>query len=95
MLSRKPVILVVEDYEDSRAMLVVFLQMKGYDVIEAADARHITELARTALPDLILLDLHLPVVDGWQATASLKADLLMPSPRSIRLRGEVFVTYRN
>jgi two-component system cell cycle response regulator DivK len=74
MLSRQPLILVVEDHEDSRAMLVAFLQMKGCQVIEAADGLHVTDFARTAVPDLILMDLDLPFVDGWQATLSLKAD---------------------
>ena len=74
MLSRKPIILVAEDNEDVREMLVEFLRMKGYHVIEAADGRYVVDLARTALPDLILLDLAMPFVDGWQATASLKAE---------------------
>ena len=74
MLSRQPLILVVEDHDDSRAMLVLFLQMKGCDVIAAGDGRHVMALARTAVPDLILMDIDLPFVDGWQATASLKAE---------------------
>jgi CheY-like chemotaxis protein len=73
-LSRKPLILVVEDHDDSRAMLVEFLRMKGYHVMEAADGRYVADLARSALPDLILLDLDLPFVNGWQVTAFLKVD---------------------
>ena len=73
-MSRKPLVMVVEDHDDSRAMMVAFLEIKGCDVMEAPDGQNVVTLARTALPDLILLDLDLPVVDGWQTAALLKEE---------------------
>jgi CheY-like chemotaxis protein len=65
-------ILLVEDNEDNRDMLARRLQRKGYEVVLAADGQQGVEMARTASPDLILMDMNLPVLDGWDATRALK-----------------------
>lgn len=66
-------ILYVEDNDDNVYMLRRRLERHGHEVIVAADGQVGVELARAEQPDLILMDLSLPVLDGWQATRSLKA----------------------
>jgi CheY-like chemotaxis protein len=67
-------LLVVEDNEPSREALSRRLLRRGYAVAAAADGLEAVALARSAKPDLILMDLGLPGIDGWEATARLKAD---------------------
>jgi CheY-like chemotaxis protein len=67
-------ILIVEDNEMNRDMLSRRLQKKGYDVSIAVDGQAGVDLASGSLPDLVLMDLSLPVLDGWEATRLLKAD---------------------
>jgi CheY-like chemotaxis protein len=67
-------ILLVEDNESSRDMLARRLSRRGYDVIAAADGRTGISLARDRSPDLIVMDLSLPEIDGWEAARRLKAD---------------------
>lgn len=66
-------ILLVEDNEMNRDMLSRRLMRKGYEVIIAVDGQEGVEEAKNELPDLILMDLSLPVLDGWDATRQLKA----------------------
>jgi len=67
-------ILLVEDNEMNRDMLSRRLTSRGYTVVMATDGAEGMDLARDQQPDLILMDLTLPVVDGWEATRRLKAD---------------------
>jgi len=66
-------ILLVEDNEMNRDMLSRRLERKGYEVVIAVDGQLAIDLATSAKPDLILMDMSLPVVDGWEATRRLKA----------------------
>lgn len=66
-------ILVVEDNEMNRDMLARRLQRRGYAVVIAVDGAQSVALAQTEAPDLILMDMSLPVLDGWEATRRLKA----------------------
>lgn len=66
-------ILLVEDNEMNRDMLSRRLQRKGYEVTMAVDGRQGIEVARTGGFDLILMDMSLPEVDGWEATRQLRA----------------------
>jgi len=66
-------LLLVEDNEYNRDMLVRRLERKGFQVICALDGAEGCRMARTEQPDLILMDMHLPDVDGWEATRRLKA----------------------
>jgi CheY-like chemotaxis protein len=68
-------ILMVEDNEMNRDALSRRLERRGYEVILAFDGKEGLALAHSAKPDLILMDLSLPEVDGWEATRCLKADL--------------------
>ncbi len=67
-------ILVVEDNEASRDALARRLQRRGYEVVLAVDGQQAVSVAQSAQPDLILMDLGLPIIDGWEATRRLKAD---------------------
>ena len=67
-------ILIVEDNELNRDMLSRRLGKKGFEVLLAADGRAGVELARAGAPDLILMDMRLPDVDGWSVTRQLKGD---------------------
>lgn len=65
-------ILLVEDNEMNRDMLARRLQRRGYQIIIAIDGDQGVQLAQTEKPDLILMDMSLPVLDGWEATRQLK-----------------------
>lgn len=67
-------ILVVDDYEDNRQMYAELLAYAGYEVAEARDGAEAIAMAHRLLPDLIVMDLSLPIVDGWEATRRLKAE---------------------
>jgi two-component system, cell cycle response regulator DivK len=73
-------ILLVEDNEMNRDMLSRRLVRSGYEVVIAVQGDQGVELARTASPDLVLMDMSLPVLDGWEATRRLKGD---PATREI------------
>src|SRR4051812_21905079 len=73
-------ILLVEDNEMNQDMLSRRLQRKGYDVLIAADGGQGVVMARAHAPDLILMDMSLPVLDGWEATRQIKA---APATRDI------------
>ena len=67
-------ILIVEDNEMNRDMLSRRLMRKGYKVLIAFDGETAIEMARTDAPDLILMDMSLPVMDGWEATRRIKSN---------------------
>lgn len=73
-------ILLVEDNEMNRDMLSRRLIRKGYDVVMALDGRQAVEMASGENPDLIIMDMSLPVIDGWEATRLVKA---APATRAI------------
>lgn len=67
-------ILLVEDNEPSRDALGRRLTRRGYEVVSAVDGQQAVTIARGSAPDLVLMDLGLPVMDGWEATRQLKQD---------------------
>ena len=67
-------ILLVEDNELNRDMLSRRLQRKGYTVITADDGQKAIDCAQAELPDLILMDMSLPIIDGWEASKQLKSN---------------------
>jgi CheY-like chemotaxis protein len=69
-----PLILVVDDYQDAREMYAEYLQFSGFRVAEARNGNEAVAQAFALKPDLILMDLSLPGMDGWEATRRLKAD---------------------
>jgi CheY-like chemotaxis protein len=66
-------LLLVEDNEMNRDMLSRRLLRRGYEVVMAVDGGEGVEMASSAQPDLILMDMSLPVIDGWEATRRIKA----------------------
>jgi CheY-like chemotaxis protein len=69
-----PKVLLVEDNEMNRDMLSRRLERKGFDVVFALDGQAAVEIADSELPDLILMDMSLPIMDGWEATRRIKAN---------------------
>lgn len=67
-------ILIADDYDDNRELLRLMLENAGYDVREARDGREFVEAARAEPPDVALIDLSMPVLDGWRALSELRAD---------------------
>jgi len=67
-------ILVVEDNQDNRELVVKVLKINGYKVIEAADGEEALEKTKTENPDLIIMDLFIPKIDGYEVTRRLKSD---------------------
>ena len=68
-----PKVLLVEDSEESRDGLARHLRRKGYETLIAVDGGQAVDVARAEAPDLILMDMSLPGLDGWEATRQLKA----------------------
>ena len=82
-----PLILVVDDYQDAREMYAEYLQFSGFRVAEARNGNEAVDQAFALKPDLILMDLSLPGMDGWEATRRLKANDLTRSIPVIALTG--------
>ena len=75
-------VLIVEDNEDNRIIYSTFLEHAGYRVIEAVTGPDGVSMAREQMPDIILMDISVPGMDGWEATRILKAD---PGTRDIKI----------
>ena len=73
-MDRAPLVLLVEDNVHNRRIFQGVLSHAGFEVVEAEDGARALELVRQSRPDLILMDLSIPVVDGWECTRRLKAD---------------------
>jgi len=69
-----PTVLIVEDNLDNRMIYRTILEHYGYEVLEAGDGETGVRLARERLPDLVLMDISIPIIDGHEATRMLKAD---------------------
>lgn len=74
MTRERPLILIVEDQSELRQLYAQQLASSGFDVIEAADGQEAVNRGSALVPDVVLMDLSIPVVDGWEATRRLKAD---------------------
>jgi len=74
MTQEMPLVLVVDDYQDAREMYAEYLSFSGFRVVEAATGTEAVEKALALQPDVILMDLSLPGMDGWAATRQLKSD---------------------
>jgi two-component system cell cycle response regulator DivK len=72
--AERPRVLLVDDYPDAREMYSEYLEFCGFEVVEAGNGMEALQRAVDAAPDIILMDLSLPVMDGWEATRRLKAD---------------------
>lgn len=72
--AQRPRVLLVDDYPDAREMYTEYLEFSGFDVVGAANGMEALARAHEERPDIILMDLSLPVMDGWETTRRLKAD---------------------
>lgn len=88
-------ILIVEDNEMNRDMLSRRLERRGYTTVIAVDGGAGVELAHSAAPDLILMDMSLPVIDGWEASRQLKADPATAAIPIIALTAHAMVSDRD
>ena len=79
-----PRILLVDDNAENRRFLSRRLQRRGFEVLEAVDGAAAVDMAGTEKPDLILMDMNMPAVDGWEATRRIKAD---PASSSVPVVG--------
>src|SRR4051794_16237654 len=79
------VVLVVDDYAETREVLKILLEMVGHTVLEAANGGEAVRLAITQLPDLILMDLAMPGMDGFVATTLIRADAATVGMRIVAL----------
>lgn len=70
----RTLVLVVDDFADGREICAEYLRFHGYEVLTAADGKVALEIAFESVPDVILMDLALPEVDGWTASRQLKSD---------------------
>jgi two-component system cell cycle response regulator DivK len=77
-----PLVLIVDDVDHGREICSEYLEFRGFRVATAADGQEALDRAFELLPDVILMDLSLPVIDGWEATRRLKED---PRTRDIRV----------
>jgi two-component system, cell cycle response regulator DivK len=75
-----PLVLIVDDVQDNRTVYVLFLRFSGFRVAEAGDGEEALRQTATLQPDIIVMDLSLPIMDGWEATRRLKRD-----PRTKRI----------
>ena len=75
-------ILIVEDNEMNRDMLSRRLERKGFDIDVAVDGQQGVEKATSLMPDVVLMDMSLPIMDGWSATRALRATKLPPVSKS-------------
>jgi len=73
-MPKKPSVLVVDDYVDGREMVAEYLAFRGFAVTEAKDGDEAIALARKLKPEIVLMDLRMPGMDGWEATRRLKKD---------------------
>src|SRR5262249_50409370 len=85
--NQRPRVLLVDDYPDARQMYSEYLEFWGFEVVEAGNGMEALERAAEAAPDIILMDLSLPVMDGWEATRRLKADKRTASIPVVALTG--------
>jgi CheY-like chemotaxis protein len=73
-MGTNPIILLAEDNDDTRSVYSLILRHFGFDVLEATNGLDAVQVARESQPDLVLMDIGLPVLDGWQASRMLKSE---------------------
>jgi len=89
----KPNVLIVEDHDDTREMLRIMLEMRNCRVIEASNGQEAVQMAGREHPDLILMDVSLPLLDGLEATRRIREDTLLRKMPIIALNGWGTLSY--
>lgn len=85
----QPLILIVDDFDDNREMYAEYLEHLGYRVAQAVNGQEAIDQAIVLKPDAVVMDLALPVVDGWEATRRLKSDPRTKTIPILALTGHV------
>lgn len=83
------VVLVVDDFADNRMLYACYLEFCGHKALEAADGEEAVRIAHDSVPDVIVMDLSIPGIDGWEATRMVKADPRTRHVPVIALSGHV------
>jgi two-component system, cell cycle response regulator DivK len=86
-LAPKPLVLIVDDFQDNREMFAEFLSFSGFRVVEASNGHEAVERALELLPDVVLMDLSLPGLDGWEATRIIRKDPRAQQMKILALSG--------
>ena len=86
-------VLVVDDFTDNREMYSEYLSFSGFRVIQATNGREAVEAAKAQHPDIIIMDISLPVMDGWEATRLLKADAITRGIPVVALTGHALASH--
>jgi CheY-like chemotaxis protein len=92
-IETSPLVLVVDDYQDAREMYAEYLSFSGFRVAEASNGLEAVEKALQLQPDVILMDLSLPGMDGWAATRRLKTDERTRTIPVVALTGHALAGY--
>src|SRR5919202_1077881 len=87
-------ILVVEDFDETRFMIKVVLEMSGYHVLEATNGVEAVEVARRERPDLILMDIGLPLMDGFEATRAIRDESDLAGVSVVAVSAHATAEYR-
>jgi two-component system cell cycle response regulator DivK len=88
--SQAPLVLVVDDFTDNREMYARYLEFSGFRVVTAANGQEALDRAFENTPDLVVMDLSLPGVDGWEATRRLKKDARTKDVPVVAVTGHAF-----
>jgi len=86
-------VLLVEDYDDAREMYVEYLTFSGFEMSQAANGLEAIQQALESLPDIVVMDLSLPQMDGWEAVRRLKADQRTAAIPVVALTGHVLADF--
>jgi CheY-like chemotaxis protein len=73
-MSTRPLALVIDDYDDTREMYAEVLRLEGFRVESASDGQEALKKVVELLPDIIIMDLYMPIMDGWETIRRLRAD---------------------
>src|SRR2546429_37821 len=92
--SQATTVLVVEDFEETRFMLKLSMELSGYRVAEATNGQQAVEVARRESPDIILMDIGLPVMDGCQATRLIREDKALRNVPIVAVSANATAEYR-
>jgi len=92
--SHATTVLVVEDFEETRFMLKLSMELSGYRVAEATNGQQAVEVARRESPDIILMDIGLPVMDGCQATRLIREDKALRNVPIVAVSANATAEYR-
>jgi two-component system cell cycle response regulator DivK len=93
MTGKSPLVLLVDDFQDNREMYAEFLRFSGLTVEEAANGHEALEKTFALMPDVVVMDLSLPGIDGWEATRRLKADVRTKHIPILALTGHALAGY--